>query len=758
MQIDNFFQMNDWEINKFLKVIFSLQFSVIGLMVIDALGFNIPFLREFLSIIYLLFVPGILIIRILRLHKLGSVETLLYTVGLSITTLMFLGLLLNTIGPVIGLLKPISLIPLIITISIFVIILSVMSYLRDKDYVDPDFINIMDLMSPATLALLLIPFIVIFGTYLMNWYKINALLILFILLLSLIVILFAYNRISRKLYPLIIYIFSVSILFQTSLISSYVTGFDIQQEYYLANLVITNSFWNSNLNFVVNSMLSVTILAPILSIFSKIDLNWILKIIYTAVLALVPLGLYEVFKNQTNVKIAFLSSFVFISFFAFYLEMIALARQEIAEFFLILLIMVMISRKIGNMTRSFLFIFFGISLAISHYGLAYVYMFSILLVYILLWVSNLQGMQNLINHIFRNKIKFHMNKDSSKYEIISLTFVVFLFVSIIAWNMYTSTSNAFNDLIDVLSGIATTISTQFLNPSSVQSLAVITAVYKSPLHNLSRYITLLTEVFILLGIISILFINRLKIKREYLAFILVNFIILIAAVSVPGLSNAFNSERLYQILLIFLAPAIVIGGLTFIDIIYKIITKKFKFEIKNFKDKSFKLVSLFLIIYLLFNSGLIYELANDNSPSIALNSTLDTASYNEMEIDGANWLNNYGSYVSFNGENGNESLGGVVISDDYRFPLLNKFGLDDRSITNITNYTNVSNINSNLTYYFPYKSNAYFFFGTNNVLTDSVALQLKNSENPGESYVSLDVFKSENEIYDNGGSIIYIFP
>ena len=50
-----------------------------------------------------------------------------------------------------------------------------MSYLRDKDYVDPDFINIMDLMSPATLALLLIPFLAIFRTYLMSWYKINAL-------------------------------------------------------------------------------------------------------------------------------------------------------------------------------------------------------------------------------------------------------------------------------------------------------------------------------------------------------------------------------------------------------------------------------------------------------------------------------------------------------------------------------------------------------------------------------------------------------
>ncbi len=612
-------------------------------------------------------------------------------------------------------------------------------------------------MSPATLALLLIPFLAIFGTYLMNQYEINTLLILLILLLCLIIILFAFNKISRKLFPFIIFIISVSLLFQTSLISNYITGFDIQNEYYLANLVITNSFWNSNLNFIVNSMLSITILAPILSIFSKIDLNWILKIVYPVLFALVPLGLYEVFKRQTNDKIAFLSSFVFISFFAFYFEMIALAREEIAEIFLILLIMVMISEKLGDMTRSFFFIIFGISLIVSHYGIAYIYMFSILLVYILLWGLNQRGLRNLVNHILRGKIKFHLNKNNSKYMIISSTFVVFLFVSTIAWNMYTSSSRAFAELVIVLDGIVNAISTQLLNPSSVQSLAIIQATYNSPLHNLSKYISLLTEIFLILGVIYILSFNRMKFKREYLAFILVNLIILIAAISVPLLASAFNSERLYQILLIFLAPLIIIGGLMFIDVIYKIIVKAFNFEFKDFKDKSIKILSLFFIIYLLFNSGLVYELAKDNSQSIALNSTINTAVYNEMENTGANWLNNYGSDVSFNGENGKSSLS-VVLSDDYRLPLLNKFGFNSSAFTNLTNYSNLSNINYNLNMYFQNKSYVYFFFGTNNVLTDYVySANMNGVTVVGEEYARwMYLLNSENEIYDNGGSRIYI--
>lgn len=268
MQIDNFFQMNDWKIDKFLDVICILQ-----ILVLILIGLNVPILRELVSLIYLLIVPGILILRILRMHKLGSVQTLLYTVGLSIASLMFLGFFLNLLGPLVGVNDPISLLPLIATVTLYVVILSWIAYVRDKDYDNPDFLDPDDLLAPSTLAIVLLPFLVVFGTYLMNLYRINILLVLFFFILGFIVILFAYDRIPRKVYPFLIFTMSVSILFQTSLISSYVSGWDIQYEYYLAELVMNNSYWFSNFNYVVNSMLSVTILAPILSIIPKRTLS-----------------------------------------------------------------------------------------------------------------------------------------------------------------------------------------------------------------------------------------------------------------------------------------------------------------------------------------------------------------------------------------------------------------------------------------------------------------------------------------------------
>ena len=147
MKIPNPLKMNDWEINKFLKVIFTIQVSVLGIILMDGLGVYIPILRQIIPVIYLLFVPGILILRIIRVHKISSSEVLLYSVGLSIASIMLIGFFINLIYPLIRISNPISLLPLIITVSIFVVVLSFLSYLRDKDFSNPDFINFKDLLS-----------------------------------------------------------------------------------------------------------------------------------------------------------------------------------------------------------------------------------------------------------------------------------------------------------------------------------------------------------------------------------------------------------------------------------------------------------------------------------------------------------------------------------------------------------------------------------------------------------------------------------
>ena len=136
--------MNDWPISKFLTFVFALQISLLGIIGLEFIGLKIHILRELIAFIYLTFIPGILILRILRLHNLPTIESILYAVGLSISSLMFLGFFIDIFYPFFGILKPLSMPYLLTTITGFVIFLSILSYIIDRDFSNPD---LMDLSS-----------------------------------------------------------------------------------------------------------------------------------------------------------------------------------------------------------------------------------------------------------------------------------------------------------------------------------------------------------------------------------------------------------------------------------------------------------------------------------------------------------------------------------------------------------------------------------------------------------------------------------
>ena len=184
MKLSNPLQMNDWEIGKFLKVVLAIHIAMCGAICLDVVGLQIPIIRPLIGFIYLTFVPGILILRIIRLHKISNIETLLYTVGLSLATLMFTGFFMNMTYPSFGISEPISLTPLIITISAVVLVLCILCYVRDKDFSDPSFIDIEEVLSPPVLFLCLIPFMAVLGTYLVNFHHSNILLMFLNILLQ----------------------------------------------------------------------------------------------------------------------------------------------------------------------------------------------------------------------------------------------------------------------------------------------------------------------------------------------------------------------------------------------------------------------------------------------------------------------------------------------------------------------------------------------------------------------------------------------
>jgi uncharacterized membrane protein len=135
---------------------------------LDVVGVHIPLLREMLMLIYLLFTPGIILLRILRFHHLNVIEGVLYTVGLSVVTVMVVGLFTNTVY-VHGITPtPLTLVPFMATMTVLVAALCVLCYWRDRDYSGSTAIDVRMPVSPVALGLLLLPFLSVFGAYLFN--------------------------------------------------------------------------------------------------------------------------------------------------------------------------------------------------------------------------------------------------------------------------------------------------------------------------------------------------------------------------------------------------------------------------------------------------------------------------------------------------------------------------------------------------------------------------------------------------------------
>ncbi len=737
MQIRNPLQMNDWEIKTFLRVILAIQLALWGTIGLDAINFQIPIIRQLIGFLYLIFVPGIVILRILKLHKLGNIETLLYTVGLSIATLFSIGLIMNTVYFFLGVSKPISTMPLIITISAVVLILCILCYIKDKHIANPSFINIKDILSPPALFLCMIPFLAIFGRYLDNFYHINILIFFMIIIISLTVLLIGFNKfIPEKLYPLAVFVITISLLFHNSLISNYIWGWDIFNEYYTSNLVITNSIWDSTIPYATNATLSIVMLAPILVKISGMELAWIFKIIYPLLFSLVPLGLYRVYQKQTNGKIAFLACFFFISIYTFYSEMLSLARQQIAELFLVSLILLTIDKTMEKMKRSILIIIFGISLAISHYGLSYIFISVLIVGWLLLGLSENSGMQKMINGFYSKFIKLKNNKLNNnpllskikeKDRAISLTVIILFVVFTLTWYFYISHSFAFNAIVRIGNHIVSSTQTDFLNPEAAEGLKLMSTDTYNILHQINKIMNYLNQLFIITGIIIFLFkYKKMRFEKEYAAFSIINLSILFAAVSVPFFAIALNMTRIYHITLIFLAPFCIIGGM----VTFRKISQKIKVTwINEDVRKSLGVLSVYFVIFFLYQIGFIYQIAESSTDSISFNNTFDIPRFNDLEISSANWLYNVKNTGSIYADSNR-----VFLLGSHDWTSFKGFPLDPSKIA----------------------KNSYIYFGSLNVLKNEILVKQLKGVSISMNYIhSENITTDRRKIYDNGGAQIY---
>ena len=226
------------------------------------------------------------------------------------------------------------------------------------------------------------------GATAMNAYGNNSVLLVLIVLIGSVPLLVGLtNVIPKGVYPIAVFTVALSLLWHQSLVSSYLTGWDINIEYYFEKLVQTRGYWDPTVSGQLNSMLSITVLPTAYSLFTGLDAIWVFKVIYPVLFALVPVALYLIFRDVFDEKTAFLGAFFFMAFYVFFTEMISVLRQEIAELFFALFFLLYLKQKTRSTAATLILIIFGFGVTVSHYGLSYLFLFFLLSAYLFVRIS-----------------------------------------------------------------------------------------------------------------------------------------------------------------------------------------------------------------------------------------------------------------------------------------------------------------------------------------------------------------------------------
>lgn len=605
-----------------LVMLFQIVFSI-------AIWFDIPVFRQVLGFVYLTFIPGYLILLLMKLDKkLDGVEKTVFSVGLSLSFLMLLGLFENEIAPLMGMSKPLSLLPMLITINCSLLFIG---YLTRRSFVLSG--NVLKII-PKSIAIFLIPIILsILGAFYVNAYGVNTILIIMIVTLGVLfaVAVFLEKICPLRIYPFVVFSFALALLLHGSLISVYINGHDIQLEYYSFKTTLENFHWSSTHVFWwdetygrFSSMLSVTILPTIYSVFLNMGPEWVFKIVYPLIFAFVPVTLYSLWKSFIGRKKALIASLIFMSQLTFYVELLALTREMIGELFMALLFVVLLSKKLSPAERNICFLIFSISLVVSHYSTAYIFLFFMSSAWIL----------------------FFIRKKTTEY--ITLSKVAAFFLITFAWYIYTSQSAAYTSLLTFGNKVYIELGDFFDISSRGKGVLMGLGLAEAPSawNYLSRGIAYTLQIFMVIGYLALITKKTLtRFNKEYATFSFVSGILLGFCIIVPRFATTLNMERFYHLLLFFLAPLCLVGVETTIAYLLPAVKRKF---VSRRKADFYAVVLLCIIVipYLFFQTNLVYEVVGSKSWSLPLSRYrmeprilyLDLMYIEEYDVFGAKWL------------------------------------------------------------------------------------------------------------------------
>ena len=587
-----------------------------------------------------------------------------------------------------------------------------------------------------TLFIFIYPLLAIVGAISMNVLASNLPTMVFLLLVAIGIVYISAREMSSLSYSIVIYALSVSLLWHNSLVSNHLWGDDVQSEYYFASQVLTNAHWVSSIANDFNSVLSIVMLAPMYSLVVGLNLVQTFKIVYPALYSLVPVGLFYIFRKQTNERIAFLAVCYFMSAFPFYADMLQVARQQIAELFLMLLLVIG-TTVAKSSARTIVMLLAAIGLVVSHYSTAYFYIFVVVLAYFIITVrKSSMAVTGKSGQPYDRATPKGGRRWSlpNGTDLLEPYLILFLGICAFLWVSFAALGLAFGTLVVSARNIIANVASVFSKIGTVQGITAVTSPQPFA-ENITRYLTILMLALAVVGLVGVMYgRNRMKIRGDYLAMSSVALVVAGASFVLPYFAASLQIDRVYNLSLIFLAPFAIIGFLTLIGFVQGLLPTGtgFHWPIR----RSYAAAGILIATFLLFNSGFFYVLANETPSSfttVSLNSQNDPPIFNNQEYTGAAWLVQYAA------------------ADNHTFADENRQLLFSDFTNQLTDPVSV------LTSFSSIPSGSYVFLGTYNIESSSVLVGTSRlSINPTSEYLNSEkVTVDNNLIFSSGATSIF---
>ena len=278
----------------------------------------------------LLVLPGIILLRALRISGSAIAANPVYVPAASLVVLICSGLAVDLIGPRLGVAEPLRAPSLLVGLEIAcAALLACSRKAGDETRIPWD-----EIPRPGRLAWpVLLSLFGVAGALRLNaghGNQVAALAILVVIGVLGVVLLIA-SAIDDALLVVVVYASSLSMLWSFSLRGDLVYGFDIQSEYYALQQTVAAGIWHVyHPGDAYGAMLSLTVLPTELHALTGMPALLIFKVVYPMIGALFPVAVFGIARRYLAGRWAFLAAVFVVMQQTFFQEYPALARQEIA--------------------------------------------------------------------------------------------------------------------------------------------------------------------------------------------------------------------------------------------------------------------------------------------------------------------------------------------------------------------------------------------------------------------------------------------